>query len=236
MFDIQPVAEFFQSGGPFMWAILGVFAVALAIMAERFWVLYISPRTGGRVRDDGFSDRLVYLVRNGHGQDSIRREGRDGGLLTRVAARILPHRRADRIQLRNAAEEAVMVESSRVTRRLSYLPMLANVAVLLGLLGTIFGLKEAFSGVGAASAVQQTELLSSGIAIALNTTAFGLMAAVPTLAAYAFLKGRAESILDTVDEFALRIVDALIDTLPEGTGTAEAEAGAEGRRQAVAGD
>lgn len=236
MFDIQPIAEFFQRGGPFMWAILAVFAVALAIMVERFWVLYLSRKTGGRVQDATFMDRLVYLVRNGHGQESIRREGREGGLLTRVAARIIPHRREDRVQLRNAADEAVMIESSRITSRLSYLPMLANVAVLLGLLGTIFGLKEAFTGVGAASAVQQTELLSSGIAIALNTTAFGLMVAVPTLVAYAFLKGRAESILDAVDEFSLRIVNALIDTLPDDAAPGKDDMSEEERRQMVAGD
>lgn len=220
MFELQSIAGFFENGGPFMEVILALFAVALAIMVERFWVLYVSRRGGGGIRDEGLMDRLAYLVRNGHTREQIRREGKDGNLLTRMTARILPHRTEDRMQLRNAADTAVLEESSRVTRRLSYLPMLANAAVLLGLLGTIFELRDAFGG-GAAASVGQAELLSSEIAIALNPTALGLMVAVLTLVGYTLLESRAESVLDAVDAFALQVVNALIDTLPEEPGRSD---------------
>lgn len=235
MLEIQSIADFFQGGGPFMWAILTIFAMAVAVMAERFWVLYMSRDGGGSLNDEESVDQLLHLVRNGHGPKAIRQKGQEAGLFGRIAARILPHRNDDRAQMRNAADEAVLVESSRITKRLGYLPMLANVAILFGLLGTIFGLKEAFEGVGAASAVERTQLLSSGIAIALNTTAFGLLAAVPSLIGYTFLKGRAESVLDAADEFSLRVVNALIDTLPAEPVRTRSAGDAEAHRQ-LAGD
>jgi biopolymer transport protein ExbB/TolQ len=87
--------------------------------------------------------------------------------------------------------------------------MLANVATLLGLLGTIFGLTTAFSAVGAADPAQRSAFLAAGISQALNTTSFGLIVAVPTLIGHGYLVSAVDRIVDHVDEVSIRLVRAL---------------------------
>jgi len=96
-----------------------------------------------------------------------------------------------------------------LSRRLPYLSMLANVATLLGLLGTIFGLTTAFAAVGAADPSQRSAFLAAGISQALNTTAFGLMVAVPAMIAHSFLVGRVEGIVEQIDEVSVKLVRAM---------------------------
>jgi biopolymer transport protein ExbB/TolQ len=87
--------------------------------------------------------------------------------------------------------------------------MLANVSTLLGLLGTIFGLITAFSAVDAADPSQRSAFLARGISEALNTTAFGLIVAVPTLLLHGFLVSKVEAVVEAVDQATVRVIDAL---------------------------
>ena len=105
-----------------------------------------------------------------------------------------------------------------LSRRLPALVLLANIATLLGLLGTIFGLIEAFSAVGAADPSQRSAFLARGISQALNTTAFGLILAVPGLLVHGFLVGRVERIVEQVDGVAVRLVRALSRAAASGPG------------------
>ena len=124
---------------------------------------------------------------------------------------ILRSRSRDESDLQNVADAAALAVIPRLTRRLQYLPMLANVATLLGLLGTIFGLRAAFQSVSMAAAAERSERLASGIAIALNATGFGLLTAVPLSVAHAYLVSQAETIIEHIDEFSVRLINALID-------------------------
>jgi len=83
------------------------------------------------------------------------------------------------------------------------------VATLLGLLGTIFGLTTAFSAVSAADPAQRSSFLAVGIAQALNTTAFGLIIAVPTLILHSFLVSKVEGVVESIDEASVRLIDAV---------------------------
>jgi biopolymer transport protein ExbB/TolQ len=87
--------------------------------------------------------------------------------------------------------------------------MLANVATLIGLLGTIFGLREAFSSVALVSAAERSGRLASGIAIALNATGFGLVVAIPLSLAHGWLTSRAELLIERADEFSVKLINAL---------------------------
>jgi biopolymer transport protein ExbB len=89
--------------------------------------------------------------------------------------------------------------------------MLANVATLLGLFGTIYGLREAFASVASASAAERSSKLAAGIAIALNATGFGLLVAIPLSVAHAYLVSQSETIIEQIDEFSVRLINALID-------------------------
>jgi biopolymer transport protein ExbB/TolQ len=202
------MASFFQEGGPFMFVILGVGVVAAAIGLERSVVIL----TAGRVRVEKLLSRVVAALRTGE-LEKAKLVCRGGNApLLRVGAAILqqPNGTATEQALNSSAEAAAAVHLPPLTRRLSYLVMLANVATLLGLLGTIFGLIYAFGAVNAADPSQRSALLAQGIAQALNTTAFGLIIAVPTLALHSFLVSQVEGITDQIDEFSARLISVVV--------------------------
>jgi biopolymer transport protein ExbB len=126
-----------------------------------------------------------------------------------VAQAMLSTGEADEEKLQGAGDDAATLILPDLTRRLSYLGMLANSATLIGLLGTITGLITAISGVGVADAAQRSAYLAAGISEALHTTAFGLMIAIPTLLVQGWLNGRVEAIADQLDQLGIRLAKSL---------------------------
>ena len=94
-------------------------------------------------------------------------------------------------------------------KRTHYLATLANIATLLGLLGTIIGLIQAFTAVSNADPADKAELLSSSISVAMNTTAFGLMAAIPLLLAHAYLQSKTTGVVDGIEMAAVKFLNAI---------------------------
>jgi biopolymer transport protein ExbB/TolQ len=205
-------SSFFQDGGPFMYVILGTGVTILALAAERFWVIgrAASVNSGKLTRD------LLSRVGKGDitGAADLCRKVK--GPVATVAQSILARNEIDEEKLQNAADGAATIVLPRLSRRLPYLSMLANAATLLGLLGTIFGLTTAFSAVGAADPAQRSAFLAAGISQALNTTAFGLIVAVPTLLLHGFLASKVESVVESVDETSVRLIQALVTRAPRG--------------------
>jgi biopolymer transport protein ExbB len=199
--------EYYRNGGPIMNFILLVAVIGLAVFLERFYVIVIRSKINGRA----FIERVIQLVRAGKIDDAIKLCAQSKAALPDMGLLILRSRTRDEADLQNVADAAALSVIPRLTRRLQYLPMLANVATLIGLLGTIFGLREAFSSVSAASAAERAGRLAAGIAIALNATGFGLLVAVPLSVAHAYLVSQAETIIEQVDEFSVRLINALID-------------------------
>jgi biopolymer transport protein ExbB/TolQ len=113
------------------------------------------------------------------------------------------------VEIQNAVDEAVLEVFPLLNKRSSYLPMLANVATLTGLLGTIQGLIMAFEAVAHASAETKQTLLAAGISTAMFTTASGLVVAIPTLILHSIVAARTTKIMDEIDQFALKTVNLL---------------------------
>jgi len=205
MNPLAAFASFFKSGGPFMYVILATGVVILGLIAERFWVIgrAASINSGKFVRD------VVQRVAKGDSMGAADLCRRVKSPVGAVAHAIVSRNGADEEKLQNAADGAATIVLPPLSRRLPYLNMLANVATLLGLLGTIFGLTTAFSAVGAADPAQRSAFLAVGISQALNTTAFGLIVAVPTLLVHSFLVSRVEGIVETIDEASVRLIDAM---------------------------
>ena len=201
------ILEWYRNGGPIMHFILAVGIIGLAVFLERFYVIVVKAKINGRA----FIERIIQLVRSGKAEDAIKLCAQSKAALPDMGLLILRSRSRDEADLQNVADAAALAVIPRLTRRLQYLPMLANVATLLGLLGTIFGLREAFQSVSMAAAAQRSEQLASGIAIALNATGFGLLTAVPLSVAHAYLVSQAETIIEQIDEFSVRLINALID-------------------------
>ena len=193
--------EYYRSGGSIMHAILFVAVLGLAILFERLWVLVIQRRGHSRATidaileaaEDGGTGNALSVCRNA------------GGGAGMIGEAVLRHPSRDEGVLQGVADAASMGALPMLTRRLHYLPMLANVATLLGLLGTIFGLREAFASVAMAAAAERSARLASGIAIALNATGFGLLVAVPLSVAHSWLVSQSEAAIERLDELSVRL-------------------------------
>jgi len=205
MNPLATIAHFFKTGGPFMYAVFLAALTILALVAERFWVIARS----GNINTDKLTRDVLNRINKGDiaGATDLCRKVR--GPAAAVAHAILMRGDHDEDKLRNAADGAASVVLPPLSRRLSYLTMLANTCTLLGLLGTIFGLITAFSAVGASDPAQRGAFLAAGISEAMNTTAFGLLVAIPTLLVHGFLAGKVEGIFDSVDATSARLIEAM---------------------------
>jgi biopolymer transport protein ExbB len=204
---MQSLLEWFRNGGPIMWPILLIALAGLAVFLERFYVIIVRSRING----PAFIERVMQLVRAQKPEDAMRLCAQSHAPLPDIGLLILRSKSREEGDLQNVADAASLSVIPRLTRRLQYLPVLANVATLIGLFGTIFGLKAAFASVAAASAAQRSDKLAEGIAIALNATGFGLATAIPLTLAHSYLASQAEEIIEQVDEFSVRLINALVE-------------------------
>lgn len=205
MNPLAAIAHFFKTGGPFMYAVFLAALAIIALVAERFWVI----ARAGNINTDKLTRDIVSRVAKGDMAAAADLCRKVKGPVAAVSHAILIRGDSDEEKLRHAADGAASVVLPPLSRRLSYLTMLANTCTLLGLLGTIFGLITAFSAVGASDPAQRGAFLAAGISEAMNTTAFGLLVAIPTLLVHGFLAGRVEGIFDSVDASSARLIEAI---------------------------
>ena len=198
---IALIAQAFRDGGPFMYPILAVSIFAAAIIIER--IFYLAVRYN--IDDNAFLDRIQELTDQGDVEGA--RKLCDATPVPMVVGAALVRAGRPAREVQNAVDEAAMEVLPLVERRVHYLAMAANVATLLGLLGTIIGLMQSFNAVAGAEAAQKGAILAKGIAIALNTTAYGLTVAIPCLFFYAFIQSRANRIVEQVDKVAVKMVN-----------------------------
>jgi len=204
------IIDFFKSGGFFMYPILLTLAVGTAIIIER--IIFLS-----RAWIDGRAlwDRIEPDIRSKQLAEAIQQCRESEAALPAVLAAGLEKARntklvrADREDLENHIEEAMLTVMPQLERRTHYLPTLANVATLLGLLGTIIGLIQSFQSITAADPAQKATLLAHGVSVAMNTTAFGLMVAIPIMLCYAYIQSRTIKIVDMLDAFSIKLVNTL---------------------------
>ena len=204
MTSVATYVNFFQAGGFFMYPILLVLAVATAIVVERIVVIARSGTNGERLWS-----QIAAPVQGRRMDEAVRHCTQSRTPLHRVlAAGIRGMKGAfTREDVQGSVDEAMIQVIPRLEARLTYLPNLANVATLLGLLGTIVGLIQAFTAVSLADPSQKAALLAKGISVAMNTTAFGLIVAVPLMLVYGFLQSRTNRVIDTLEEYSLRLVN-----------------------------
>jgi biopolymer transport protein ExbB len=203
---VQFFIDGFAKGGVFMYPILLCAFCAVGVTLDR--ALYVFFRAN--IHGPNFIGQVQRLLLDGDVEAALRLcNAEPAAALPRVVkAALLRHDRSES-ELRDAVEEATLEVSPQVNRRLAYLPMIANVATLVGLLGTIHGLIMAFDAVGLADAQGRGELLSSGIAVAMYATFFGLVVSIPTLVAHGLIAAQANAILDELDHYGLKIINLL---------------------------
>ena len=195
----------FENGGPFMYIILIVLVVGLAIMIERF--LYIAVKN--RIDTSAFVSRILEFVKQGNVQSAINLCDRSKAALPVITKAGLQVSAESPQDIQNAFELAAMAELPKLERRTHYLSMIANVATLLGLLGTIIGLIQSFQAVASADSSQKAALLSAGISVAMNTTAFGLIVAIPCMVSHSYIQSKTNAIIDDINENVARLYQYL---------------------------
>jgi biopolymer transport protein ExbB/TolQ len=109
----------------------------------------------------------------------------------------------------DSVERVSISELPRISRRLNYLALIANIATLVGLLGTIVGLQTSFGSLASTDAAQKAAQLANGIAEAMNTTAFGLIVAVPSMVLYTILSNKQQSLIKDIDRGIAMFVDTV---------------------------
>jgi biopolymer transport protein ExbB len=205
---LETLVTFFQTGGAFMYPILIVFAIGVAIAAERYIKLMTIRNQNQKVWSD------VHPILQEGNFDQARGilkedESAIGGLLNMGLSRQGSVRRRDDIEI--AMEESMMEIIPQLEKRTPYVALFSNIATLLGLLGTIMGLIEAFTAVANADPAEKADLLSASISVAMNTTAFGLMVAIPLLIVHANLSSRTTEIVDSLEMASVKTLNLIAD-------------------------
>ncbi|UCF63807.1 MAG: MotA/TolQ/ExbB proton channel family protein [bacterium] len=201
-----------SSGFIFMWIILIMLIIALAIAIERTY--YILVRSN--VNADKFMLEIRKLVTSGNIKRaiSLAEQGRQKALPYVVLAglkKVAESETLDFRSIQNAVDEGTLEVIPRLQKRTNYLSMLANVSTLTGLMGTIYGLIIAFEAVGGTEIPEadKPRLLAQGISVAMNTTIFGLAVAVPTLIIYNILQNKTSQIIDEMDEHLVKLINMI---------------------------
>lgn len=182
-------------------------AIAIAIVAERSRALFkLLP-----IEDmQGFFDKVTELVLAGKVGDAVALCDRYGDKpAAKVAKQGLLRAHQPEALIEHGLQLAVGDATQAVQKRTGYLATIANVATLLGLLGTIAGLIASFEAVGHADAQQKSALLAAGISTAMNATMLGLGVAIPCMVAFSFLMNRSNRLVADIDQSAIRIMDIL---------------------------
>ena len=195
-----------KDGGAWMIPILVVAVFAMAIAFERlFYILFRA-----NINSTAFMAQIQKLIMANNIDRAIKLcNAEPNASLPRVLKAGLTRANRSEIEIQNAVDESVLEVFPQLNKRTSYLPMLANVATLTGLLGTIQGLIQAFEAVAHASAETKQTMLAAGISVAMFTTASGLIVAIPILVLHAIVADRTTKIMDDVDQFALKTVNLL---------------------------
>ncbi len=200
------IVGFFASGGIFMYPILIVFAVGAAIAAERYMTL-----TRVITSNQHVWDTVQPLLNEGDFDKAREVTAKDESTISQVLSTGLSMqgavRRREDIEI--AMEENMMEIVPRLEKRTPYVALASSIATLLGLLGTIMGLIQAFTAVANANPAEKADLLSASISVAMNTTAFGLMAAIPLLITHAILTSKTGDIVDSLEMASVKALNVI---------------------------
>lgn len=202
----QQFAHFMQAGGFWMYPILLTLVIGAAISIERFMYLSKVEKVNKQIWADIFP-----LISKGQLKAALEKvkvsDSALGLMLTNGLTRSLTARRQDEVE--GALDEALMESLPRLEKRTHYLSTLANVATLLGLLGTIIGLIHAFTAVASADPAEKANMLSAAVGEAMNCTAFGLVTAIPLLVLFSLLQSKTGQAVESLEAASIKFLNVI---------------------------
>ncbi len=203
---IYSFVGFFVTGGPFMYPILLVFAVGAAIVVERYITL-----SRVAAKNQSVWSKVQPALMEGDFDTARELTSEEDSTISRLLSMGLAQqgavRRREDIEI--AMEEGMMEIIPQLEKRTQYVALASSIATLLGLLGTIMGLIQAFTAVANANPAEKADLLSASISVAMNTTAFGLMVAIPLLITHTVLTAKAGGIVDSLEMASVKALNVI---------------------------
>jgi biopolymer transport protein ExbB len=204
---LASIAEFYGAGGIWMHPISLCSVVSVAIGIERVYALFFKYN----INASSFAAQVQKLIMANNIDRAIKLCNTvPAAALPRVVKGALTRANKGEIEITEAVEIATVEALRDVNKRTQVLPNIANLSTLCGLLGTIIALIEAFTAVASAPPDMKSQLLTQALSIGLNSTALGLIVAIPTLALYVYLSGLTQRIVDDIDLYGLKIQQLLI--------------------------
>lgn len=200
------------TGWVFMWALLLTAAFMVAIALERGYYIWIKSN----LNSGKFMSEIRRLVTAGKYDQALElcESAKDKALAKVVSAGLRKVASTETIDFRaiqNSVDEGTLEVIPKLQERTGFLAMIGNIATLIGLMGTIYGLILAFSAVSEAGydAAQKSAFLAAGISTAMNTTLMGLAIAVPAILFYTFLHNKTMQIIDDIDEHTVKLINLI---------------------------
>lgn len=211
---INTIINFFKDGGIVLFPLAIIFVVGVAIAVERWFYLTRETMKNRNLWEDvaphlgaGNFKQAITLANNSQAQI--------GTVLKYGLARLATARRRDDIQ--QAMEESLLEIVPRLEKRTPYLAALANIGMLIGLLGTIVALIHAFGAVAQANPAEKASLLAAAISEAMNATASGLFVAIVLLLSHMFLEAKTTALIDSLEIAVVKFLNSITERYSEPT-------------------
>jgi len=201
------VAEAYEEGGWGMYPITVCLIFVVAITVDRIRALYFLYA----IDKEAFIKGLKAHIFAGDLEKAIAyTAGMKSTPLTNIVKAGLIHVPKGEAEVQAAMDEMALLENPKLEARTGFLAMLANVAMLAGLLGTIVGLIKCFGAVASVEAADKARVLSAGISEAMNCTAFGLLTAIPALLGFSLLNGRTQHMIDDINSTTVGVLNLIV--------------------------
>jgi biopolymer transport protein ExbB/TolQ len=194
---------FVSPGSLFMWSILFILFGILGLVAERVYFLFV--KCGASTST--FMASISKYLKSGDFEKAIKYTSTMQTPLAKGVLAVLQNRGRGSKQVTKAVDEVFLTEAPKIGRNIPLLPTLANLATLLGLAGTIYGLMLAFDAIANVPAAQRAQALATGISVAMSTTLWGLIVAIPTILLHGFLSTRSDKIMEEMDEKTAKLIN-----------------------------
>jgi biopolymer transport protein ExbB len=190
-----------------MYPIALVLFIGIAIAVERWYFLRKSLYANKKAYSE-----LLPLLSSKHYDKALQYALSSKSSIARIVLAAVETMQASprRDDIQSAMQEGILETVPRLSKRTNYLSILANISTLLGLLGTIIGLIAAFTAVAHADPADKATLLSESISVAMNTPAFGLIAAIPLLLFHSLLQNKTVEILDSIEMAGVKFLNAIV--------------------------
>ena len=199
--------DFMAKGGPVMWFILFCSVIGSAVFLERLiYFQRISVRVGDLMRG------LANLIRGRRYAEAQMEAAATRGPVQRVVHSAIIRHGAPRAELKEIVQEAGQLEVPKLERRLGMLATLAFLTPMLGLLGTVAGLIEAFENMASTTGLASSSEIANGSYQALITTAAGLAVCIPCTMAYAYLAARANAVIHDMERAGIEVVNLIMES------------------------